>query len=409
MRTADTHSGIAELSAERIAVELSAESDPLLTVHYVLRSAQSGDRRPLLLDFGECPLWPVSIEGSEIESITYDERSNTVLERVSLHPRASTSWKENAEITIRLRWRQIAPHPALLGTSHLYLPPDLPRIGRRDAVRTGISAQPVVTIRGADRFLAGALSYSLGSPFDDHAPLLRALLTRSSFLAIEADPRGVQLRLLKNSGDSLSISNQKRMYSTIHQMTHFLGDELRVNPGLRIMVDLDSTRTTRSVAGPILAQSLKRFRLQKLDQSTNEFPIARAIAGNWWGAGVRIEGALGIHLFNGIAFALGLAWAQSYALKGSFDALLEYYRERMVTTPRFRQVEYRPGERSIGIGMVLYEALIQEPSLWTSLSELTREFWGQYVPEELVLARLEKDGVSRRDFARKHFCRTDVE
>jgi hypothetical protein len=151
------------------------------------------------------------------------------------------------------------------------------------------------------------------------------------------------------------------------------------------------------------------FRLPELKQSGYEFPIAREIAGIWWGAGVRIEGTEGIQLFIGISFAIGLAWAQSHMYRKAFDALLQFYRQRMISTPRFKQVGYRPGERSAGMGMVIYEALAREPRLWTTLQELTTEYWGFYVPEDLVLARLEKGGVSRKDFVRKRFRRTEIE
>jgi hypothetical protein len=234
------------------------------------------------------------------------------------------------------------------------------------------------------------------------------VLTRSSYVLVETERANTQVRLLGNSKDALSVVNREQICSTIQQISRFFGEKLSAHPALRVLVDLDSTCETRSVSGPLVAQALSRFRLPEIKQSGYEFPIARNIAGMWWGAGVRIEGAEGIQLFTGISFAIDLAWAQSHIYRKAFDALLEYYRERMIPTPRFGHVEYHPGERSIGIEMILYEALAQRPRLWITLQELTREYWGSYVPEDLVLTRLEKGGVSRRELARKRFRRTDI-
>jgi hypothetical protein len=57
--------------------------------------------------------------------------------------------------------------------------------------------------------------------------------------------------------------------------------------------------------------------------------------------------------------------------------------------------------------MVLYEELSRKPRLWKLLQELTSEFWGSEVPEELVLKRLAEGGVPTPNFTRKRFLRDD--
>jgi hypothetical protein len=59
----------------------------------------------------------------------------------------------------------------------------------------------------------------------------------------------------------------------------------------------------------------------------------------------------------------------------------------------FRQVPYRAGERTVGIGFVIFHALSKQPDVWNSLQQLTSEFWGRNAFEDVVLARLEEAGV----------------
>lgn len=405
----DADSVSTSLTTRSIAVDLSDEQWPLLTVRYDVRANAAGDRRPVVLHFGHCPLWLISIEGSEFEAVFHDDQAHRVPETISVYPRPGMSWQARSEIRIKLRWTASAPHPSLLGQSHLTLPVELPLIGRGDITEKSVYAQVPVSLQGrAEQLLAGSISNSINSPADTADPLLLAVLTRSSYDVVEIERRDSQLRLLGTSKEGLSNDNRRQIFLTLQQMARYVGDKLGAHPGLRIAVDLNATQNTRSVSGPLLTHELSRFRLPELKQPGYEFPVARDVAGIWWGAGIRIRGDDGIHLANGISFAIGLAWAESHMYKKTFNALLEFYRQQMVSTPRFKGVDYRPGERSIGMGMVIYEVLARRESLWRSLDEMTKEFWGYYVPEELVLGGLEKGGVARRDFARRHFRRVDI-
>lgn len=409
MTILETSTSSAELSIQSILIDVLDARCELLTVSYELHAAQPDDQRPLLLDFGECPLWPISIEGDLIESIIYGEASDTVLERISINPRAGASWGDSSEIRIKLRWGSRAPHPALFGQWHLEIPGDLPTVGRRDEVRTAVRAQAPIRLRGyVDQLLAGALSHSLDVPVDSGGALLIGVLTRASYDPIDFQQGYAQLRLIGNTKNDLSVVNRGQINSTIQQMARFFGDRLSAHPGMRIVIDLNSTRESRRVSGPLLAQPISRFRLPGTKEPAHELPIARAVAGIWWGAGVRIEGQEGIQLFLAIAFALGLVWTQSHEQRKTSDALLQYYRERMIPTQRFKQVEYRAGERSLGMGMVIYEALLKRPKLWATLQALTTEYWGYFVPQDLVFTHFEKGGLPRDEFERKRFRRTDI-
>jgi hypothetical protein len=398
----------ADVSVRAISVEHSGEGRSLLTVRYELAMTYTVDQRPLIIDFSECPLWPISLNGSDVDALEFDENDSTPLERVSVQLRPNVSWRESSEVTVRLKWKNIAPHPALLGHSYLYLPADLPRIGEREKLGLAVSLQPVLRMQGDfQSMLVGAQSYTLDNVVNNDGPLLRGVLGRNSSIGFDDERDSTQLRLVGSVANDMSTTNRQQIRSTISQMCSFFGDRLRAQPGLRIAAALDSGRNARSVSGPLLAQSLDRFRLPELDQPGHEFPIAREIAANWWGTGVRIEGVDGIYLSGGIAFALGLLWTQSHAPKNVFDVLLQYYAERMVDSARFKHIGFRPGERSAGIGMVVYEALARIPKLWTVLQHLTAEFWSCSVPDNVVLESLGKVGFPVEEFARKRFLRDD--
>lgn len=188
-------------------------------------------------------------------------------------------------------------------------------------------------------------------------------------------------------------------------MCIFFAERLNAHPGLRIAAALTSSRETRSMPGSLLVQPAERFRLPSINQAGYEFPIAREIASNWWGVGCRIGGENGHYFEEGVSFALGLAWAKSYTNNKSFAALLGWYEERMVPTISLGKNEFRPGERSIGAGMVLYRALAKNAELWKVLQQLTAECWGKFSPEEEVVARLRGGGFPTEDFSRKRFHR----
>jgi hypothetical protein len=398
----------ADVSVRAISVQHSGEERSLLTVRYELAMTCRVDQRPLIVDFSECPLWPISLNGSDVDALEFDESDSTPLERVSVHLRSNATPRESSEVTVRLKWKNIAPHPALLGHSYLYLPADLPRIGKRENIGLEVSPQPVLRVHGDfERKLVGAQSYTLDNVVNNDGPLLRGVLARNSSIGFDDERDTAQLRLVSSVASDLSTTNRQQIRSTIIQMCSFFSDRLRAQPGLRIAAAVDSGSNARSVSGPLIAQSLDRFRLPELDQTGNEFPIAREIAANWWGTGVRIEGLEGIYLSGGIAFALGLHWAQSHAPTNSFDVLLKYYAERMVDSARFKHIEFQPGERTAGIGMVVYEALAREPKLWTVLQQLTAEFWSCSVPDNVVLESLGKGGFPIKEFTGKRFLRAD--
>lgn len=196
--------------------------------------------------------------------------------------------------------------------------------------------------------------------------------------------------------------------TTIREMCTFCAERLHVSPALRIAAALDSSAKTGAVSGSLITEPLERFRLPSLEQVGYEVPIARSIATNWWGTGCRIEGPGGLFLQGGIAYAVGLAWAASHLSKERFDMLVEYYEKRTARESHFRRVPYRAGERTVGIGFVIFHALSKQPDVWNSLQQLTSEFWGRNVLEDVVLARLQEAGVPTRDFVRMRFQRTDT-
>jgi hypothetical protein len=372
MRFTDSKTDSADVLVRAIHVQLSNREHPLLTVRYELASTEAIDPRPLLVEFSSCPLWPVSLEGSEVNAIQFDGEDGTTLERVFLRPRANATWNATSEVTMTLEWTSRAPHDPLLGQSYLYLPAELPQIGKRQGFSAELSRQPPVRIQGEfQSWLVGAQSYALDALVNGDDPLLRGVLSKKPSIRFDDERDRIQACLIGDVTRSMSAASRQHVRSTIGQMCNYFSEKLHAPSSLRIAAALDSGVNARSVSGPLLAQSVDRFRLPELNQSGHEFPIAREIAANWWGAGVRVEGPGGVYLTGGIAFALGLLWTQSHAPRNFFDALLQYYTERMVDSARYEHVRFRPGERSAGIGTIVYEALASNPKLWTVLQQLT--------------------------------------
>lgn len=408
MRFTDTPTDSADVVVRAMHVQLSNREHPLLTVRYELASTKPVDKRPLLVDFSACPLWPMSLSGTDVNAIRLDEDNGTPIERIFLRLPSNATWKETFEVTITLKWKSASPHAALLGQPYLYLPAELPQLGKREVLDSGLSSQPVLRLNGdVGRWLVGAQSYFLDEVVNDEGPLLRGILAKTSSIRFNDHKDKTQLCLIGDVTRDISAASRQQIRATIDQMCNFFRDSLNAPSGLRIAAALDSHGTARSVSGPLIAQSIDRFRLPELNQSGHEFPIAREIAANWWGTGVRVEGAEGVYLSGGIAFALGLFWTQSHAPKNFFDELLQYYTDRMVDGAQFNHVALRPGERTAAIGIVVYQALASNPKLWTVLQQLTSEFWSCYVPENVLLASLKKGGFPESEFADKRFLRDD--
>lgn len=397
----------AEVSVQSIIVEFSQDPLIAITARYLLHANLKDDRRPVLIDFLECPLWLVSIEGTVIESLIYDEEASPVVDRLLLSLRAGgvQSW-ENAQISIKLKWTRSAPHPPLFEGKYLFLPANLPSFDVFGYSQAETRQQIPVSFRGeTDHLLVGAIPASLNGIQSDNPSFIQAILARSSAAPCTADQDRIQVRLLECSRTNLSKQALDQICSQVRQVCAYLGERLQAYPALRIAAVLDSSAKTGSMPGALLTQPPESFRLPQRDQSGNENSIARAIATNWWGEGCQIAGPSGLYLAGGISFALGLTWTQDHTSSGFFETLLASYQQRVVLSSPSIRSEFRPGERSIGIGLVLYEALMREPGTWKVLQQLTLEFWGCYAAEEVVLRRMREAGVPIGDFDRKRFLR----
>lgn len=401
----DTYSDVADVSVQAIAVELSNEELPLLTARYALHANQTGDRRPILIDYSMCPLWPISLKGSGAESISYGENARLGLDSEMLRLRSGGAWGAAIEVVVELRWTNSASRPPLINEYFLHLPANLPRIGRPSRDQTGKSIQVPISVDAIhDRRLVSAIAHSLSDEAITDRPLVQAVFGRGNDLRC-GDAGRAQICLLGSSAVDLAGDHQQQICATLHGMHDFFSERLKARPALRLAVVVNSSSETKGVSGALLTRPLENFQLPGLHQPAHEFPVARDVASTWWETGCRIEGDGGFHLSAGISFALGLAWTKLHTSEERFYSLVQWYRQRMVPAARFAATEFRPGERLIGIGMVLFEALEKRPALWNTLQELTNDYWGAYAPKDVVLAQLEKGGVPTKDFTRKRFHR----
>lgn len=167
----------ADISVRGIALELSYDPDLVITARYRMRANRSGDRRPVSINFSWCPLWPISVEGSVAETVRYDDQRDIVLDETRLHLRQNFESWDDSEITIGLRWSESSAHPPLIDQSYLYLPSDLPDIGRPYRPRTSASARPSLHLSPRfDHLLVGAVGSEIGGEIREGSPLLQAVL-----------------------------------------------------------------------------------------------------------------------------------------------------------------------------------------------------------------------------------------
>lgn len=398
----------ANISVRSIALELAGGSDQIITARYRLHANREGDRRAASIDFSECPLWPLSVEGTLSETVTYDSDAEVVLENTRLNLRKDAASWDDSEIVIRLRWAEKFAHPPLSDQGYLFLPADLPFVGRGYDPRTLPTIRTYLQLAASfDRLLVGAVGLETKGSLDENCALLQAVLGRKHEFAWASRDQETQVRLESLASAAPSSDTIAFIDETIRGMCDFYVDRFELSPKLRIGAALQSTRKSRAMAGALLTEPLSRYRRPTPESEPNPFHIARQIATNWWGVGCRVHGARGFYLDGGIAFAAGLAWMERNIADEPFGGVLEFYKERLVAESRFWPKPFQPGERTIGIGLVIFDALRDSPKVWRVLQELTNEFWGRFAPEEIVIAHLEGAGVPTRDFVRKRFHRPE--
>ena len=399
----------ADIVVDSIEVELTDDEDPKLTARYSAHPLASGERRPILIDFSQCTLWPISISAEGASSLTFDQDEATAVDKSLLRLQMSAGWAwSDTEIVVKLKWKERPSHPSLVGDAFLYLPANLPRIGNLKRTDARVLLRTPVSLRGEyERRLAGCVPYSVGGKFDSTGPFADVVLCRERMSACGDVRDQAQIRLVGMDRRSLGEERMSRLCAKLREMCTDIGDLFQLRPELRIAAALGMPEKAPSVSGPLLTEPHSRYQLDGIDQPMRDFPIARHIASNWWGAGCRIEGADDHYLWLGISWAVGLCWTEAHIPRHVFEALYGFYAEKMVRTSRFTKPMFRPGERTVGIGIVLYESLVTNPAAWDALRRLTAEFWGCHAPEAVVLSSLKKAGVPIRDFKRRRFQRTD--
>jgi len=401
------HVDAAAITLASITLDLSDDVDPLITARYRVCPLASDERRPIQIDFSDCPLTPVSVESEGAKPIVFKGSGSGMIYKTLLHLQSSadSSWCEQ-DVVIKLKWSDDASHPSPINRHYLYCPNELPTVGSLKRSEAGVALQTPVNFQGAfDQLLAGAVAYSAGVHVEASGPYVRAVLARNDVIAFESVQDEAQVRLVGIPHAMLTVEYKSQIYSTIREMCAYVGERLQVHPIVRIGAELNAPAKSQSLPGPLLLQPLERFRRPSQPHAAPEFPTARDVANNWWGAGCRIDGPNAIYLNNGIAWAIGLAWAKAHVRPREFDLLLAYYQERMIRYSRLAKPAVRPGERSVGMGVVLYDALSTNSEAWNALRKLTAEYWACLVPEQVVLSSLDEVGVPVADLEQRRFHR----
>ena len=88
-----------------------------------------------------------------------------------------------------------------------------------------------------------------------------------------------------------------------------------------------------------------------------------------------------------------------------FDRLLAYYNARLVRNWPIPLRDSNLGDRSIPMGLAIYDGLAKQPIIWDCLRNLTLEYWAGFAPDDTVVNRLRIAGVNVKNFDRKIFKR----
>jgi hypothetical protein len=405
--TSRLHGDLAEVSISSIRIELGSEAIPIVRARFRLRARHTGDRRGLLVDFSSCPLVPLEIESNVIERVDLSGERLRDIVVLKLRQDLDTSWDE-AELVAIMSWSDLPAHPALVDAKFLYAPEELPTVGARfNSLAPMIACMPIAVEGDTDRFLVGAVSSTLDRQFHQGGPFVQAICCTkldSHCSAPAVEP--VAVCVLSDSPDFRSSEAREPIVKQIREMSKYFSERLGVHPGLRIAIAVDSLPGALSLSGALLTAPSSWYPAAITEHASKEFQIARMLASVWWGAGCRVGGGQGIFVASGISFAMGLAWTRSHAPAPYFDANMSYFRERLVEGFRAKWSKPRPGERTIPIGIAIFDALVaRETAVWDCLGQLAREYWGREAPEEVVISALESAGVEVADFQRKRFRR----
>ena len=162
----------ADIVVDSIEVELTDDEDPVLTVRYCFHPLLSGERRPILIDFSVCTLWPISVSAEGASALTFHHDGETAIDESLLRLGMNTgrTWS-NSEIVMKLKWAESPSHPSLVGDAFLYLPANLPRIGYLKRTDSRVQLQTPVSLRGRyERYLAGSVPHSVGGKLEATGP-----------------------------------------------------------------------------------------------------------------------------------------------------------------------------------------------------------------------------------------------
>jgi len=402
--SARAYHDIADVSTSSIRMDLTEETHPIVRATFRLRAADARDRRALLVDFSQCPLVPLEITGSVIGHVQLSKSVARDIIMLNLREDSLDSWDES-ELTVTMRWSETMSRPPLLDRKFLYASDELPTIGARaGSASTLLRHIPVAVDPRNDRSLVGAISSNLDGSFRGDGFQLQAVLcTKLHVWRFEEAGGRVEISILTTSRAGEGQDSMKSICSQIQEMASYFGERLDSNPGLRIAVALDSKEDSRAMFGALLTAPKSWYRSKDRNSPSREFPLARMVANIWWGAGCCVSGERGVHLASGIAFALGLAWSRSFTSAAYFDRQISYFREHLIADESSRSSDLRPGERTVPIGLAIFDGLVAYDSVWNCLSRLTRDYWGREAPEEVVLGVLQSAGVEVLDFKRKRF------
>jgi hypothetical protein len=132
------------------------------------------------------------------------------------------------------------------------------------------------------------------------------------------------------------------------------------------------------------------------------FHAARTLAGMWWPCGCRIHGRNASEYQRALTGAVALLQRLHATDQSSIDALCQRLRTHASRKRRTdwwsrMQGRVRLGS-SISLSLALFDAMIRELNLVTSVGNLTRAHWGRWIDTETVVRTLERANALEKPF-----------
>lgn len=119
----------ADIAVQSVTLERTQPVASTIIARYCVSANTVHEERPVVIDFSQCPLWPVSIKGLTFDPISYGTLQGVAIEPALVELKPFSEWStKSADIAIELDWSHSQPHRPLIDADFLLLPEELPRI-----------------------------------------------------------------------------------------------------------------------------------------------------------------------------------------------------------------------------------------------------------------------------------------